>query len=201
MLRRKHVRVFGRDEVLRAAAEVLKAEGPLAVTAERLARALDVPVQALDVDVDAVVAEAYRELTVAELGEVRRTVLANPSPVEQLRALLSWLATPPKDSDAIRLEAWALTRRNPGLRSAVHDGEAAWHTFVASVVRRGARKGDFLQADADEVAAHVISVIDGINSYQQIGYRSDFDRMRLLTRVLQAELGLVWGPELADAFT
>ena len=31
------------------------------------------------------------------------------------------------------------------------------------------------------------------------GYRSDFDRMVLLTRVVQAELGLAWGPRLTEA--
>jgi hypothetical protein len=67
------------------------------------------------------------------------------------------------------------------------------------VVRRGARSNDFLQADADEIAAHIISLVDGINAYQIIGYRSDFDRMVLLTRVVQAELGLAWGPRLAEA--
>jgi hypothetical protein len=201
VLGRKRAQVIDHEELLRVTADVLRAEGPLAVTAERLAHTLDVPVQQLDADLDALMAEAYRGLGTAELAEVKRSILSNPSPVAQMRALLSWLATPPEDSDAIRLEAWALTRHNPGLRRAVQEGEAAWHGLVASVIRRGARSGEFLQADADEVAAHVISLIDGINAYQLIGYRSDFDRTRLLTRVLRAELGLAWGPELADALS
>ena len=179
--------------------EILRAEGLLALTPERLARALDVREDQLDIDVEAVAGEAYQVLSVAEIAEVRRTVLANPSPVAQMRALLAWLATPPEDSDAIRLEAWALSRRNPALRTAVQGNESAWHALVASVVRRGARSGDFPQTDADEIAAQVISLVDGINAYQLIGYRSDFDRTRLLTRLLRAELGLVWGPALSDA--
>jgi len=199
MLGRGRAEAVEYDQVVRTAAELIRVEGPLAVDRERLARALDVPLKRLDVDVDLVVAEAYRSLSIAEIAEVRRAVLANPSPAEQMRALLTWLATPPDDSDGIRLEAWALTRRNPALRQAVRDGEAAWHGLVASVVRRGARSNEFLQADADEIAAHLISLIDGINAYQTIGYRSDFDRMVLLTRVVQAELGLAWGPRLTEA--
>ncbi|WP_375386825.1 TetR family transcriptional regulator C-terminal domain-containing protein [uncultured Amnibacterium sp.] len=199
MLGRRRENVVSHDAVLAAATEIIQAEGPIAVTLDRLARALDVRAQQLEVDVPAVVAEAYRALSVAELGAVRRAVLANPSPAEQMRALLNWLATPPEDSDGIRLEAWALARHNPALRQAVKDGETAWHGLVASVVRRGARSNDFLQADADEIAAHLISLVDGINAYQTIGYRSDFDRMVLLTRVVQAELGLAWGPDLAEA--
>jgi hypothetical protein len=181
MLRRTRASAIEHSDVVVVAAAIIASEGPTAVTAERLARALEVPVRALVVDVDAVVAEAYRSLSFAEIAEVKRTVLANPSPAEQMRALLNWLATPPQDNDGIRLEAWALTRRNPALRAAVRDGEAAWHGLVASVVRRGARSND------------------GINAYQIIGYRSDFDRMVLLTRVVQAELGLAWGPRLAEA--
>jgi hypothetical protein len=174
----------------------------LAVTAERLARALEVPAQQLDGDVDSVLAEAYRSLSTAESAEVKRMILANPSPVEQMRTLLTLLATPPEDnSDGFRLEAWVLSRRNPALRAAVQDSAAAWHALVASVIRRGARTGHFLQTDADEAAAHVISLVEGINSYQLIGYRSDFDRMRLLTRVLEAELGVAWGPGLTDALS
>lgn len=199
MLGRRRASAVQHDDVVRAATGIIRTEGPIAVTAQRLAKALKLPEPSADIDVDAVVAEAYRALSVAEIAEVKRTVLANPSPAEQMRALLNWLAVPPEDSDGIRLEAWALTRHNAALRDAVRDGEAAWHGLVASVVRRGARSNEFLQADADEIAAHIISLIDGINAYQIIGYRSDFDRLVLLTRVVQAELGLAWGPRLAEA--
>jgi hypothetical protein len=195
----RRARAISDDEMLVAATEVLSSDGPMAVTRTRLARALGVGEQQIDCDVDALLARAYRGLSVAESARVKREILANPSPVVQMRALLAVLATPPEDdSDAFRLEAWALSRTNPALRSAVQDSAAAWHALVASVIRRGARSGEFHDTDADEVAAHVISLIEGINSYQLIGYRSDFDRVRLLTRVLQAELGMVWGPELAD---
>lgn len=201
MLGRRRTTTFEHDDVLKAATAILEQDGPLAVTAERLGAALGAPADqtAKAVDVDAVVAEAYRVLSVAEQAVVKRTILANPSPAQQMRALLDWLSTPPEDSDAIRLETWALARRNPALRAALHDGESAWHGLVASVVRRGARSGDFPQADAEEIAAHIISLVDGINAYELIGYRSDLDRRRLLRRVVEAELGLVWGEELVTA--
>ena len=199
MLGSKRAEGIDHDDAVRAVVDILGDGGLLAVTPERFAAAVGLPQRRVQVDLDALAAEAFQRLSVAELADVRRTVLANPSPAEQLRSLLVWLATPPQDSDAVRLEAWALSRRNPALKTAVRENEEAWHSLVASVIRRGARTGEFLQADADEVAAQVISLIDGINAYQLIGYRSDFDRMRLLTRVLQAELGLVWGPQLLDA--
>jgi hypothetical protein len=199
MLRQRRAGAADHDEVVRVTADIIRTDGPMAVDRRRVAQALGVAEQRLDLDLDAVVGEAYRSLSLAEIAEARRTVLANPSPADQMRALLTWLATPPEDSDGNRLEAWALSRHNPALREAVCAGEEAWHGLVASVVRRGARSNDFRQADADEIAAHLISLIDGINAYQAIGYRSDFDRSVLLTRVVQAELGLVWGPQLTEA--
>ncbi|MGN6443982.1 TetR family transcriptional regulator C-terminal domain-containing protein [Amnibacterium sp.] len=202
MLGRRRARTVTSDEIADAAVQVLGAEGPMAVTRRRLAEALGMQEQDLHVDLDEALAAAYRTLSVAESARVKREVLANPSPVEQMRALLAVLATPPDDnSDAFRIEAWALSRTNPALREAVCASATAWHDLVAAVIRRGARSGQFIQADADEVAAHVISLVEGINSYQVIGYRSDFDRMRLLVRVLRAELGMAWGVDLAEALT
>lgn len=167
------------EDVLRTTTEILRTTGPLAVTRERLAVALGVREQQLDVDVDAVLAEAYRTLSTSESAQVKRTILTNPSPVEQMRALLAVLATPPEDdSDAFRLEAWALARSNAALRTAVQDSAAAWHALVASVIRRGARAGEFRDTDADEVATHVISLIEGINSYQLIGYQAGVSTLR-----------------------
>jgi hypothetical protein len=200
VLGRRRAQAVQHEDVLRAATDILRTAGPIAVSRTRIAAALDVPEQQLDVDIDAVLAEAYRTLSTTESAQVKRTILAHPSPIEQMRALLAVLATPPDDdSDAFRLEAWALARSNTALRSAVQDSAAAWHALVASVIRRGARSGEFHDTDADEVATHVISLIEGINSYQLIGYHADVDRMRLLTRVLKAELGMTWGPGLTEA--
>lgn len=200
MLRIQRGPVPDDDAVLDAATAILRADGPLAVTRARLATELRTTEQRLTVDLDDLLARAYRGLATAESAQVKRAILANPSPVEQMRALLAVLATPPEDdSDAFRLEAWALSRKNPALREAVRDSTDAWHALVVSVIRRGARSGAFHASDAEEVATHVISLIEGVNSYQVIGYGAGVDRMRLLSRVLQAELGLAWGPELAAA--
>lgn len=200
MLGRNRTRQVDPDELLRVAVEILRNEGPFAVTSERLHRALGLPERQPAIDAGSVLAQAYRSVATTESAAVKRMILANPSPVEQMRALLAVLATPPEDdSDALRLEAWVAARKNPELRAAVQESASAWHALVASVIRRGARSGEFQQADADEVAEHLIALIEGINSYQVIDHHSDVDRTRLLIRVLQAELGMVWGPELTEA--
>lgn len=200
MLGRNRAQQIDEDELVRFAAEILVSEGPFAVDAERLGRRLGVPAKDVAGSVDSALARAYRIVSTTESAAVKRAVLANPSPIEQMRALLAVLATPPEgDSDAFRLEAWVAARKNPELREAVQESAVAWHALVASVIRRGARSGHFQQADADEVAGLVIAVVEGVNSYQVIEHHPDVDRMRLLTRVLEAELGMAWGPDLAGA--
>ncbi len=170
------------------------------MTAERVAADLGGdPAQVRALDLDAVVGRVYLELATTEMAGVKRQILAEPSPVDQMRALLTWLAEAPEEGDAIRLEAWALARRNPHLAAAIRTSETAWHAVVAGVIRRGARSGDFDDREADHVAAHVITLVDGINAYEIFDYRTDVDRKALITRVVQAELGLAWGPALETA--
>lgn len=193
--------VIDDELVLDTVKRILASDGIFAATPAAVAAGIGVTPERVQssVDLDAVTVEAYRELGVEELAEVRHTILANPSPAAQMRALLTWLATPPEESDALRLEVWALSRHNPALRDVLRANEEAWHGVVASVIRRGARDGDFPQADADEIAAHLISLVDGVNNYELIGYRTQTDRMKLLRRVVESELGLVWGPDLQTA--
>jgi AcrR family transcriptional regulator len=191
------------ERVVEAIKGILVKDGVFAVTPTAVAASIGAsPARVTaELDLDALVVEAYRALAVAEVAEVRRTILANPTPAVQMRTLLSWLAAPPEESDALRLEVWALSRRNPALRAVVREHEGAWHGVVSSVIRRGARDGDFPQTDADEIAALLISIVDGANNYEFIGYRAQTDRLRLLTRVVQAELGLTWGPDLEAALS
>ncbi len=60
----------------------------------------------------------------------------------------------------------------------------------------GARCGDFPEAGADDIPDRLIWLVDGVEAWGLLGDRSDFDRM---ARVVEAELGLVWGPQLTKA--
>ena len=75
----------------------------------------------------------------------------------------------------------------------MREEEGAWHVFVAAVIRRGVKSGDFLAVDPDEVAAQLLAMIDGVNAYALVGYSSDLDRMKILTAIARAELGMRFG--------
>lgn len=192
-MRRKPNQVTA-DELLQAAVAVAFDQGLHAVTAEAIAVRADSTAKAvcrLIPDLETFVAEVFARIVGAELAEVKRVVLANPAPSSQLSVLLETLALPVRmDVDAVWLEAWSLGRRNAALGAAVRAEEGAWHAFVASVIRRGVRSGDFLPADPDTVAHLLLAVIDGVNAYSLVGYHSDLDRMRLLVSVVRSELGV-----------
>jgi len=193
-MRRKPSQVTD-DELVEAAVAVAFDQGLHAVSAAAVAvRADTTPKVVLHhrPDVEALVAQVFSRIVSAELAEVKRIVLANPSPVTQLSALLDTLALPVRmDVDSVWLESWSLGRRNAALGAAVRAEEGAWHQFVSSVIRRGVRSGDFLPADPDTVADLLLAVIDGVNAYSLVGYHSDIDRMRLLTSVVRSELGVL----------
>lgn len=197
--RGKGTRTVGREQLVATAAEIALSEGFLALSDQRLADAVGVPPSSID-DLDQLIAETYRSVSGSELRSVHRRILADPSPAAQMRALLNWLGAESMEAiDAGRIEGYALARRNPALQEAIRENEAAWLELVTSVIRRGARRGDFRESDAEEVAAHLLTLADGISAYQLVGYRSDADWRSILTRVVRAELGLVWGQTLEDA--
>jgi AcrR family transcriptional regulator len=201
-VRKNKHRHLEQEEVVTAAVGVAFDLGLHAVTgasvADRLAVA-EKSVTAAWPDADELVATTFSRIVAAELAEVKREVLANPSPVRQLSVLLDTLAEPVRvDVDAVWLESWSLGRRNPALGDAVRAEEGAWHTFVAAVVRRGVKSGDWVEVDPDEVAAHLLAVIDGVNAYSLVGYHTDLDRLRLLHAVARTHLGAQFDPDAAE---
>jgi AcrR family transcriptional regulator len=196
----KH-RHLEQEEVVTAAVGVAFDLGLHAVSPSAVAARLGAPersVSAVWPGADQLVATTFSRIVAAELAEVKRVVLANPSPVHQLSVLLETLAEPVRaDVDAVWLESWSLGRRNLALGEAVRAEEGAWHTFVAAVVRRGVKSGDYLQVEPDEVAAHLLAVIDGVNAYSLVGYHTDLDRLRLLHAVARTHLGATFDADPA----
>jgi AcrR family transcriptional regulator len=195
----KH-RHLEQEEVLTAAVGVAFDLGLHAVSPSAVGERLDAPERSVSTawpDANALVATTFSRIVAAELAEVKRAVLAHPSPVEQLSVLLGTLAEPTRaDVDAVWAESWSLGRRNPALGEAVRAEQGAWHTFVASVIRRGVRSGAYDEVDAHEVAGHLLAVIDGVIAYSLVGYGTDLDRLRLLHAVARAHLGTAF---VADA--
>lgn len=189
-LTRRHLE---QEEVLTSAADVAVELGLHAVSIPSVAARLGVRPKAVErmwPSGEALVAMAFSRVVGAELAEVQRDVLEHPSPVDQLAELLASLAEPVPHLDALWVESWSLGRRNRALGAAVRAEELAWHTLVASVVRTGIESGVFTPQDPDEVATHLLAVIDGVNAYSLVGYDSEVNRLRLLHAVAHTHLGV-----------
>jgi AcrR family transcriptional regulator len=180
------------EEVLAAAAEVAIELGLHAVSIPAVAARLDVPKRAvleLWPSDEALVATAFSRVVGAELTEVHDDVLSHESPAQQLAVLLGSLAEPMPHLDALWVESWSLGRRNRALGAAVRTEEEGWHALVATVVQSGIASGDFTMGDPEEVATHLLAVVDGVNAYSLVGYDTDVDRLQLLHAVARTHLG------------
>lgn len=192
-VRRNKHRHLTQEEVLAAAVEVSFELGLPAVTRAQMALRLGAAersVRAAWPDVDQLVASTFARVVSTELAEVKREVLANPSPPHQMSVLIATLARPGRaDVDAIWTESWSMGRRNPALGDVMREEQGAWHSFMAAVVRRGVRAGHYVDVDPNTVAAHLLAVIDGVNAYSLVGYHTEVDRLALFQAVARTHLG------------
>lgn len=182
------------EQLLAASTAVALDLGLAAVTTETVAtrcRASVHAVHRLQPDEARLVADTFTRITRAEMLDTRRVVLAYPSPVEQLRALLEGIAEPGDgELDTIWVQSWGLGKHNALLAEAIREQEAAWHRLLTAVLRRGIESGEFLPVDASEFADQVLAVSVAVNAYSILQYGTDPDRLRLLTSIVRTGLGV-----------
>lgn len=192
-MRRRSSPDLDAEAVVAAATGVAFDVGLHAVTLQAVADQLRAPLRAVlkvAPDEQALVAAVFSSIATADLAEVRRTLLATPSPVAQIASLLRTNADGLHvDHGAVWLESWSLGRRNAALGEAVLREEAAWQAFIAGIVRRGVKSGEFRAVDPEAVAAQIASLMNGINCYSVVGFSTDEGRMALLTAAVRGQLG------------
>jgi AcrR family transcriptional regulator len=191
-VRRAQQRSVEQHDLVTAAVDIALESGLPAVTPATVAARLGVKekaVVAAQQDGDDLVAAAFSRIVGGEAAETRSEVLAHTSPARRLAVLLEGLAGPATQIDGIWAEAWSLGRRNPALGAAVRREEHVWQELVAEVLRDGVESGDFAPIDPEEVATHLLAVVDAINVYALIGYHSDAERARMLHAVARTYLG------------
>lgn len=192
-MRRRAALVIDAEAVVVAATGIAFEVGLHAVTLQAVADRLQVPVRAVVKacpDEQGLVATVFSSIATGDLAEVRRTLLATPSPVAQIAVLLQTNADGRHvDHGAVWLESWSLGRRNAALGEAVLREETAWQAFIAGILRRGIKSGDFLPVDPEAVAAQIATTMNGVNCYAVVGFGSDDERMARLTAVVRGLLG------------
>jgi len=94
------------------------------------------------------------------------------------------------------MEIWTRALRDRSTRRARRRLDQRWRAQIAELIRDGQRSGEFGDADADEVALVLASLIDGLAVQVTLG-DPDVPKERMLARaldiaevLLQADLGL-----------
>jgi len=124
----------------------------------------------------------------------RLEALANPR--ERLRLLLESSAE--EYDSRLWMEIWTRALRDQSTRRVRRRLDQRWRAQIAEVIRDGQRAGEFADADPDDVALVLASLIDGL-AVQVTLEDPDVPKERMLSRVLdmaESLLGCELGGEL-----
>jgi AcrR family transcriptional regulator len=105
------------------------------------------------------------------LSQVGQRILAEPTAVEQLRALVPAML----DLHEREPAAWSITRltrelaADPALATEVAKTPAEWVTLIADIVRRGQAAGDLRSGlEPEQIAAVLVGAFDGIKDLTDV---------------------------------
>jgi AcrR family transcriptional regulator len=183
-----HVR---RPQLLEAAAGVIAERGiaatRIADVAERAGTSAPAVLYWFD-SKDELLAEA---LTVDEerfYGKLTKRLEALDSPRERLRLLLE-SSTEEYDS-RLWMEIWTRALRDRSMRRVRRRLDQRWRAQIAEVIRDGQNAGEFGEADPDDVALLLASLIDGLAVQVTLG-DPDVPKKRMLARVVDVAEKLI----------
>ena len=191
-----HIR---RPQLLRAAADVIVERGlastRIADVAERAGTSPPAVLYWFQ-SKDELLAEA---LTVDEErfdAEMRRRIERLERPRDQLRCLIEISAA--EYDWTLWIELWVRALRDPTSQQARERLDNRWREQLAAVIRAGQEAGEFGDADADEVALLLSSLLDGL-AVQVTLHDPDVDRERMLRCALEMAESLLACEERAAA--
>ena len=177
-----HIR---RPQLLRAAADVIVERGLASTRVTDVAERAGTSRSAVLYwfrSKDELLAEA---LTVDEerfYVEMRERIHLLERPREQLRFMIE--ASAEEYDWTLWMELWARALRDPAARKARQRLDTRWREEIAAVIRAGQRAGEFGDADADEVALLLASLLDGL-AVQATLHDPDVSRERIIRCALE----------------
>jgi AcrR family transcriptional regulator len=165
-----------RDRILAAAARQIAREG---IDGVRIARiAMEARVSSALVHYhfetrDSLLAEAL-EYSYVHAGEVRTAgePPAGASHVERLEAMIEQcLPTNPGLAEdwVLWIELWLRAARHPEMRPVAEELYARLHAWFRDEIAAGVEDGEFARCDPDDVADHVLALLDGYGVRTLIG--------------------------------
>jgi AcrR family transcriptional regulator len=194
-----------REEILSATVRQIQRQGIPALRIADVAAALGVS-PALVIyhfqTKENLVAEAFRHAAERDLLKLRRLVGGSGSAPSRLMSTLRWYAPTGRARGwVLWIDGWATALRDKTLAGVITDLDMQWNQAVADLIGEGVVEGDFVVEDAQEAAARITAMLDGL-AVQTLVHGGGLARSRLLdwlTRQTAWELGTT--PEVLLAAT
>jgi AcrR family transcriptional regulator len=192
-------RPSARERILAAAVGQIAREGIDGVRIARIAMEAGVSTALVHYHFatrDALLAEAL-DYSYAHAGDARISSGELPAAThaERLRSMIEQClpTTPSLEQDwVLWVELWLRAVRGPELRPVAEELYARLHAWFAEEIAAGVEDGEFARCDPDEVADHVVALLDGYGVRTLIGDPAiPLERaLRAVSRALASELGV-----------
>lgn len=186
-----------RQSILDAARAVAVQDGLVALTLKSVgARAGVVPslVAHYFPAMNDLVIETFRSLAGDELATLLRIQAGQSSDLERMRTLVNWLQGPERlEVTAAWLDAILIGRRNGPLAAEIRRQLDDWQAAVTSLIRHGVASAEFVCERPEIVAAHLLSLIDGLNTNSLVDYHDSAGLGDYLRELVEGELHLERG--------
>jgi AcrR family transcriptional regulator len=167
-----------RDEILRAAAEVVTTKGFARTRVADVAQALGISSGLVFYHFESkerLLSEAFAAASERDLALLHEAIARHGSHVDRLRAALEAYAP---TGDAVGwsrdIDAWAEGLYTAEIRDACRRNDARWRAGFRAVIAEGRAAGEFDVADPDEAALRITVVLDGLAVATQV--RGTVDR-------------------------
>ncbi len=161
-----------RDEILRAAADVVRERGFARTRVSDIADRLGVSPALVFYHFETkerLLSEAFVAAADHDLARLDRAV-AGPAPASRrLRAILR-LYAPSGDASGwtLDIDAWAEALRSPGIRNASRSVDRRWRQAIEQVLSDGVRDGEFHCPDPRTSAERIAAMLDGLAVASQV---------------------------------
>lgn len=142
------------------------------------------------------ISNTFAEIVSEEISEVMAFSRDEVSTTEALRAILTTLLDGSReDVTVVWVDAWSLGRRMPILAATIRSQMNAWHDSLVDLINHGIVQGEFAipLIDVDSIVRQIFGMVDGLNAHALVNYSEDGQRLHLISRALEVELGLPLG--------
>jgi AcrR family transcriptional regulator len=142
------------------------------------------------------ISQTFRDIVSEEITEVMELGLSQPTRTQALAVIIETVLDGTReDVTIVWVDAWSLGRRMPLLAASIREQMDAWHIALTQLIVEGITQGEFEEPDigVDSIARQLFGMVDGLNAHALVNYTEDGQRLHLISRALEMELGLKAG--------